>query len=117
VALKPEERVIFASEGEETRHVNDAWFLNLRYAAVEPRVTIDAPEHIAYGVMYGFSRQAGAAMNIGRNTWVLPATLLPGQVIQVRWWRTTAESAGDSQGGEPGRCARRPAHKRAWLGW
>jgi hypothetical protein len=86
VSLEPDEHVTVLAEAEETRHLNDAWFLNLIHATANPRVTVDAPDGVAFQVMYGFNRQAGRAAEIGRRTWSLPGTLLPGQVIQVRWW-------------------------------
>lgn len=97
VLLKPGERVTFVAEGEETRHVNDALFMNLIHATSNPRVTVDAPDGIGFQVMYGFSRTAGAARTIGRRTWQLQGTLIPGHVIQVRWWQIPAHSSGDGQ--------------------
>ena len=51
--------------------------------AANPRVTVDAPEGIAYGVMYGFNRQAGSIMNIGRRTWALPGTPAQNQAASL----------------------------------
>ncbi len=103
VTIKPQDHVTLVTEGEETKHLNDAWSLNLIYAAAEPRVTVEAPDGIAFSVMYGFSRTAGSAREIGHQIYRLPGTLLPGQVIQIRWWQTSGESGGegqDSLGGE-----------------
>lgn len=83
LSLKPDETVTFLAEGEETRHRSDAWFLTVQAATVHPRVTIHAPEQVAWYATFG-NRQA--VSEIGPVTRELTGTLLPGQVIQIRWW-------------------------------
>lgn len=101
ISIKPKACATVIAEAEETKHVSDAWFLNLIYAAANPRVTVDAPEGIVYSVMYGFNRHAGSVQQKGRQTWELPGTLLPGQVIQVRWWQVETESVSEGRSQEP----------------
>ena len=97
IAIKPKEQVSVVGEMEETRHTSDAWVLNLIHATADPRVTVDAPDGISFLVIYGFNRQIEKVSAIGRRTWQLPGALLPGQVIQVRWWASGSESSGDAQ--------------------
>ena len=69
------------------------------HATANPHVKIDAPDDMSVYVTYGFNRQAGEANKIGPGEWHLPGTLLPGQIIQVRWWRQrdgSAQSSGRS---------------------
>jgi hypothetical protein len=89
--LKPDESLTVVSEAEETRHVSDAWFLNLMVATANPRVTVHAPDSMAWCAMFG-NRQP--VREIGPVTRELPGTLLPGQVIQIRWWPSNAVASG-----------------------
>jgi hypothetical protein len=88
VRLGPGDHVTVVAEADETRYVSDAWFLNVIHATANPHVTIDAPDDMDFYVTYGFNRQAGEANKVGPRTWLLPGTLLPGQIIQVRWWQS-----------------------------
>jgi hypothetical protein len=45
---------------------------------------------IAYETMFG-QREQGQLERIGQQVYRLPGTLLPHQVIQVRWWPKGAE--------------------------
>ncbi len=96
ITLEPDERVTFVTEAEETRHANDALFLNILVATANPRVTVRAPEGIAWRVMFGNRRQS-EVREIGPRTQQLPGTLLPGQVIQVRWWNEHPMAAPPSR--------------------
>ena len=93
LSLKPDERVTLVAEGEETRRISDAYLLHLSRATPRPRVSVRAPEGIDYRVMFG-NREQGQVRAIGEHTVALPGTLLPGQVIQIRWWPTDAKSGG-----------------------
>jgi hypothetical protein len=85
VGLEPGEGATVVAEAEETRRVSDAWFLNVPVATASPRVTVRVPDGIDYRVTFG-SGQALRVREIGPHTRELPGTLLPGQIIQVRWW-------------------------------
>jgi hypothetical protein len=84
LSLKPDERVTVAATGEETRHVSDAFFLFPTLATSKPRVTVRAPKEIEYCVMFG--GRGRKVPEIAPDVHELMGTLLPGQVIQVRWW-------------------------------
>jgi hypothetical protein len=86
--------VTVVAEAEETRRVSDAFFLNVVVATTNPRVTVHAPADIAWEVMFG-NRQQDQVRPIGPSMRELPGTHLPGQVIQVRWWRESATATGD----------------------
>lgn len=84
--FKPGELITVVFEGEETKHASDAMFLNIAFASVNPRITVRAPSGIIWRVMFG-NRQQDQLREIGPNTRELPGTLLPGQTVQIRWWR------------------------------
>ncbi len=86
LAFKPGERITVVFEGEETKQLSDAMFLNIAFASVNPRITVRAPQGILWRVMFG-NRQQGQLREIGPNTRELPGTLLPGQTVQIRWWQ------------------------------
>lgn len=86
LAFKPGERITVVFEGEETKQLSDAMFLNIAFASVNPRITVRAPQGIVWRVMFG-NRQQGQLREIGPNTRELPGTLLPGQTVQIRWWQ------------------------------
>lgn len=94
VQLAPHERVTVVSAAEETRHISDAMFLNLSVATVNPTVTVDAPDDVSWKVFFG-NRGQEHVRELGPKKRELPGTLLPGQVIQVRWWPADAVEAGD----------------------
>lgn len=96
VRVEPGDRIAMVTEAEETRHPSDAWVLNLIHATANPRVTVETPDEMDCYVAYGFNRQAGEANKVGPRTWLLPGTLLPGQVIQVRWWQKPADPSAGS---------------------
>jgi hypothetical protein len=100
LSLKPGERITVIAEGEETRYVSDAWFLHVRSATANPRVTVHVPPSLCWHVR--FENRAESVNELGPLTRELPGTLLPGQGIQVRWWpcdapgTTEAEAAQDA---------------------
>jgi hypothetical protein len=83
VVLGPNEAVTVVTEGEEPRHPSDAFFLNLTYATARTTVTVKAPAEFGRTVMFGNRERV---QSIGADTWELPGTMLPGHVVQVRWW-------------------------------
>ncbi|MGA9314511.1 MAG: hypothetical protein WBV77_07780 [Solirubrobacteraceae bacterium] len=85
--LHSKEQVTVVAAGRETRRRSDAFFMNLQSAAIKPVVTVRAPDGIAWEVMFG-NRVQNRLREIGLNARELPGTMLPGQVIQVRWWPT-----------------------------
>jgi hypothetical protein len=89
--VKPGECLTLVCEAEEARHMSDAWYLNMLYATANPRVTVRAPDEIAWRVRFG-NRNSESVRVIGPATRELPGTLLPGQFIQVRWWPRQAQA-------------------------
>jgi hypothetical protein len=83
--LNTKEQVTIYAAGSETRHRSDALFMNVQRVIVNPTVTVQVPDGIAYETMFG-QREQGQLERIGPDVYRLPGTLLPHQVIQVRWW-------------------------------
>jgi hypothetical protein len=98
LVLKPDETITVVSEGQETRHASDAWVLNLSVATANPRVTVHAPDAICWRVNPGKRQPEQPVREIGPVTRELTGTLLPGQVIEVRWWPRTAALPGTEPG-------------------
>jgi hypothetical protein len=77
---------IWAS-GHETRRRSGARFdLVFEIPTCDPVVTVRPCEDIDFDVFFG-SRGQERLRRIGPNTCELPGTLLPNQLLSVRWWR------------------------------
>jgi hypothetical protein len=86
VELAPGEELTATAEAEEPKRVNDALVFTLSQATRNPSVTVEAIARVEYAVYFG-NREQEALRQIGPNTVELPGTLLPGQVLTVRWWQ------------------------------
>jgi hypothetical protein len=89
--LDAKEQVTIYASGRETRHRSDAFFMNVQRITVNPTVTVEVPEGIEFEAMFG-QREQGRLQEIGPHVFRLPGTLLPHQVIQVRWWPKRTET-------------------------
>jgi hypothetical protein len=85
MSLEAREQVTIYAAGRETRHKSDALFMNVQRVTLNPLLTVEAPDGIAFEPMFG-QREQGRLEEIGPGVFRLPGTLLPHQVIQVRWW-------------------------------
>lgn len=86
-SLGSDEKMIVVAEAEETRRKSDVYILTLvGPASVNPRVTVNAPDEIDWKVMFGNRAGNQVEETLPGKRVELPGTLLPGQVIQVRWW-------------------------------
>jgi hypothetical protein len=86
VELAPGEELTATAEAEEPKRTNDALVFTLSQATRNPSVTVETLTSFEYEVYFG-NREQEALRRIGPNTVELPGTLLPGQVLTVRWWR------------------------------
>jgi hypothetical protein len=86
VELAPGEELTATAEAEEPKRVNDELVFVLSQATKNPTVTVESPDGIDYRVLFG-NRQQQGLRRIGPDTFELPGTLLPGQMLTVRWWR------------------------------
>jgi hypothetical protein len=83
--LAAREQITVYATGHETRHRSDALFMNVTRVTMRPTLTVKVPDGIAFEAMFG-QREQGRLEEIAPGVFQLPGTLLPHQVVQVRWW-------------------------------
>jgi len=71
---------------EEVKHINDEHFITFIYPTHSPFVEVEAFEGI--NIMVGFAMHKQHSLKtVGMNKYELTGTLLPGQQINIRWYR------------------------------
>lgn len=71
-------------ETEEIKRMNDIDSWVFQYPTLNPQVTIKAYEGICIDTRFGYRHPAE---QLGVGTYRLTGTLLPGQRIEIRWWK------------------------------
>jgi hypothetical protein len=83
VPLAPNEEITVWFEVEETKRTNDVQLWVFSAPTLNPTVTVKAFEGIAINAGFGYRIQAE---ELGAGTYRLRGTLLPSQLIWIRWW-------------------------------
>ncbi|MBI5787701.1 MAG: hypothetical protein HZA78_02445 [Candidatus Schekmanbacteria bacterium] len=81
--LKKGEKIYLNYEFEEIKRSNDVFIAHVAYITKRTKITIKKPDDI--GVDIGFA-QRESAKRVGPDVYIIEATQLPYQFIQVRWW-------------------------------
>ncbi|MFC1908336.1 hypothetical protein ACFLXD_00445 [Chloroflexota bacterium] len=84
VTLAPGEEFTMWCETEEIKHRNDVTDWAFSCPTLNPIINVKSIEGIGINVSFGYRSQAE---ELGTNTYRLKGTLLPGQRIEIRWWR------------------------------
>jgi hypothetical protein len=84
--LDPGEEVVATAVAVEPNRASDDMAFVLSQPTRTPRVTVRVPAGFGFRVYFG-SRDYERLQRIDDETLELPGTLLPGQLITVRWWR------------------------------
>jgi len=84
IPLDPQEEIIVWSEIEEIKHINDCNYWVFLYPTKNPQVTVKAYGDIE--IVAGFAYREKQTKKISDHTYLLQGTLLPYQIIQIRWW-------------------------------
>lgn len=85
IKVRPNEYLVLWMEYQEKKHMNDATFITFSYPTVNPVVELRYPEGVEAICFFSHRGQA-QVQHEGSGRYRLPATLLPNQHIQVRWW-------------------------------
>jgi hypothetical protein len=84
VALAPGEEITYWCEAEEIKHKNDVTDWVFSCPTLNPIVIVKAFQGISFDVGFGYR---SPAEELGSGTYRLKGTLLPGQRIEIRWWK------------------------------
>ena len=87
VSLAPNAEIEVWYEFEEVKHFNDEHHISFECPTRNPTVTIFPCDGVDVRVNFAHRAQP-PTISMGRRTHTLHGTLLPGQYITVRWWRT-----------------------------
>jgi hypothetical protein len=71
---------------EEIKHINDEHTITFTHSTSSPFVEVEAFEGIEISVGYAMHKQQ-LLKKVGENRYELAGTLLPGQQINVRWYK------------------------------
>lgn len=93
IELRPGEEVIATADAREPKRVSDDLAFVLSQPTRNPRVSVSAPADFGYRVYFG-NRETDRLLEVEPSSFELPGTLLPGQLITVRWWREARGDAG-----------------------
>lgn len=84
IPLAPDEEITIWHRIEEIKRVNDVQSWVFWHPTLNPLVIVKSYAGIHIGVSFG---HRVAAQRLGADTYRLNGTLLPSQVITIRWWR------------------------------
>jgi hypothetical protein len=84
IRLAPSEEIDTWYEAEEVKRTNDVQSWNFVYPTLNPMVCVKSYEGLDFRVSFGYRI---SSEQLGDDTYRLPGTLLPGQVLAVQWWR------------------------------
>jgi hypothetical protein len=93
--LAPGEELLVHWRGHEIKTRNDSYCQTIQVPVSCPVICVDACDGITADVRFG---NRGEVAKLG-NRWLLKTTLLPHQVIALRWWETWR--AGTANGHRP----------------
>lgn len=96
ISLAPGEEVDAWYELKEIKRTNDTQCWNFAYPTLNPMVSVRTPEGIGFHVDFGYRIES---QRLGNDTYRLAGTLLPGQVISIRWWRVADVNKWLGEGG------------------
>ena len=94
IALGPKEEVTVWFEAEEIKYRNDEQVWNFGSPTLNPTVNVKAFEGISIGVGFGYR---SPAEELGIGIYRLKGTLLPSQILIIRWWRKKRTKSGNKQ--------------------
>jgi hypothetical protein len=83
-SLRPGEKLIIRQEYQEVNRRCDAHHVAFAYAVRDPVVRVNADSALDWDV--SFAHRAKAVRDDFRRTVSLAGTLLPNQLVSVRWW-------------------------------
>lgn len=83
VSLAPMEEITVWFETEEIKHRNDDALWNFGAPTLNPTITVKAFEGISIVAGFGYR---SPPEELGAGTYRLKGTLLPSQIVIIRWW-------------------------------
>ena len=87
ISLAPQQEIHLWNKFTETKHINDLHTMHFIYATKDPFVDVEISDGLDISVEFA-SHEQHTINRVGRNAYILNGTLLPGQQILIRWWRT-----------------------------
>ena len=83
IDLNPNEEIVVCFEFRETKRQNDSHYQIFSYPTIDPIVTTAAFDVIDIEVGFGYRK---FVEKIDNNVYRLKGTLLPYQILVIRWW-------------------------------
>jgi hypothetical protein len=89
ISLAPEEEITVWLETEEIKKRNDEQIWNFGTPTLNPKVSVNSFNGISIEVGFGYR---SSPEKLGTNTYRLKGTLLPSQILMIRWWEQAKDN-------------------------